>query len=78
MEKDPPCTLLFMQYMKNSANPARLYKPKFAKLSLLIVKELVYNFQATQEFLRQYHPRVGRWSLVNNGQNLLNVVKNDP
>ena len=67
MKKYLPCTLLFMQYMKNSANPARLFKPKFAKLSLLAVKE----------FLRQYHPRVGRWSLVNNGQNLLNVVKND-
>ena len=68
MKKDPPWSLLFMQYMKNSANPARLFKPKFAKLFLLTVKE----------FLRQYHPRVGRWSLVNNGQNLLNVVKNDP
>ena len=54
--------------MKKSAHAARLFKPKFAKLSLLTVKK----------FLSQYYPRVGRWSLVNNSQNLLNVVKNDP
>ena len=68
LKKIHPVRCFSLQYVKKYANPARLFNPKFAKLSLLTVKK----------FLRQYHPRVGRWSLVKNSQNLLNVVKNDP